>query len=1449
MAQPPIDQNGVKLRDPEDFDSLRSDIFDGVKQEVISAFPKSYGGVRLEVDDVDYEGDDDWDFAAQRNALLNDDFLAKKLKGTVRLFDEATGDLIEERRQSLMRVPWLTQRGTFIHKGNEYSTINQNRLVPGPYTRRTESGMLETHFNPRPGSGRGFRLSFDPESAQYRLGVQSSQLHLYSLLKDLGHSDDDLAERWGPDVLRSNAEKYDARVLPRAYKHFVPAWKQEAGVTRDGMVEAVRGAISKIEVNRAVAQRTLPNWFDRTKSASWAAKQAGTVAARVFFERAVEQSPFSPDLRPSELWRTRAHDHIDIRADQRLLGTKRASIAVDLDGTLAHKDPGPFDPNEIGAPIPAMMERVKKWIADGEEVVIFTARAATKSNIPPVKAWLKEHGLGGLKVTCRKTYDIEEIYDDRAYRVERNTGKIKKASITDSADLWDEDEEAFHEVHVPDIWAHLGDRPSEEVDIDQIWGGTESSPGFSEARLEAADTDYPIILDNYTEGEGFQGGLVDGRHRKIKLQRAGAKKIRAVKLTPADIKALLAQAKSKVKSAAAIPNVEIGERKETFWICPHCKDQIHEKGSYLRDALDDFRSGAVERPIVHVHGACGGEFMPPPPSPEEQAWLERLKSARVLPPVALVFEKEAYKVSGDPSKDFTVTWDSEEEREKFDRGQKERDRKWRAGGKKTDMGELIYDDLTKDAKVTPEKLQAARAVTDEPKSHAQAEAGNYAKGTVWWNGLKIRLENSKGSVRKGLNPDGTIMWKSKLYADYGYIAGTRGVDGDEFDVFIGPHLDSEIVFIVDQVEQPKKKRVAKSASSPTFSNDTEERTPRATRHIRISDLVGHEGSLSEPQASSLPPVWGAGGEDLRKVAQEFPRVHAGHGGAHGAGVVLGQEERERGLHTEELSLGHPDGAVSKQAQQRESSFQGEVARDSRDIGDHKSEGEHYQAAPEERVARGAGGDVSAGVGAQQKSAAYLAGADADLSRVVREDRDSVFVSQGAFVSRPFNSRGVGDGALFEKGGKAGDFDEHKAILGVRTTEEARALYLANFPAGWICGPIRSMTFPQFKIWLRQSKKLKAVADTPTVKMASAAEGFDPDLGEDAMQEAYDAVYGGSKPRLASMQSWPAEWMPPGSDSLGWINWYQQYLNGNRTDDDPRQIKRWKAFKARHGTQFKKNPTPRRAYALRYWAIDPLKMIDDEADREAFKGRMEDYRAKESERWLREKTASLTFPDLKLLANFLNTHHGAGIPLNATQPQIEDAIAMFLGADDAEASAFMGAADSIEKEASANKGCLMVNLPLNDTVKIVSWAQENIPESDLAEDGIERTSHVTVLYGFDPKVKHKDVAPLLPSEALQLKLGKVKRFKADDNRPDSDVLVVAVESEDLTKLNKKIRDEMGDSVHLNYPGYTPHLTLAYVKPGSCSSLDGHAVFDGQVYLCSTLVFSTAGRKRKMTLKIK
>lgn len=137
---------------------------------------------------------------------------------------------------------------------------------------------------------------------------------------------------------------------------------------------------------------------------------------------------------------------------------------------------------------------------------------------------------------------------------------------------------------------------------------------------------------------------------------------------------------------------------------------------------------------------------------------------------------------------------------------------------------------------------------------------------------------------------------------------------------------------------------------------------------------------------------------------------------------------------------------------------------------------------------------------------------------------------------------------------------------------------------------------------------------PGLEKRSSA--FSPDLTAEEMQEAVDSIYDHKAPRLASMKAWPQEWLDD-QDKMGWLEWYKNYSDGRRSDTDERQMKRWNSFKARHGSQFVKNPTPRRAYALRNWAIDPLELLPED-QRGPFQQLMEAYKAKEYKKWDKKK---------------------------------------------------------------------------------------------------------------------------------------------------------------------------------------------------------------------------------------
>lgn len=77
------------------------------------------------------------------------------------------------------------------------------------------------------------------------------------------------------------------------------------------------------------------------------------------------------------------------------------------------------------------------------------------------------------------------------------------------------------------------------------------------------------------------------------------------------------------------------------------------------------------------------------------------------------------------------------------------------------------------------------------------------QGSIQMQGLSISVENRKGSVRKGEAADGT-KWRTLMKVPYGYIKGVLGRDKDHLDCFVGDNKDSEIVFVINQVDPLKK---------------------------------------------------------------------------------------------------------------------------------------------------------------------------------------------------------------------------------------------------------------------------------------------------------------------------------------------------------------------------------------------------------------------------------------------------------------------------------------------------------------------------------------------------------------------------------------------------------------------------------------------------------------------
>lgn len=99
-------------------------------------------------------------------------------------------------------------------------------------------------------------------------------------------------------------------------------------------------------------------------------------------------------------------------------------------------------------------------------------------------------------------------------------------------------------------------------------------------------------------------------------------------------------------------------------------------------------------------------------------------------------------------------------------------------------------------------IRARKRVAADP-TPAQIEAGNYGKGHFHWRSMDISIEVRKGARRRKGGLHGRPVWTSPpMLCDYGQFVGEKpGRDGDPVDVFIGPDLDSEIVFVINQVRQ------------------------------------------------------------------------------------------------------------------------------------------------------------------------------------------------------------------------------------------------------------------------------------------------------------------------------------------------------------------------------------------------------------------------------------------------------------------------------------------------------------------------------------------------------------------------------------------------------------------------------------------------------------------------
>lgn len=162
----------------------------------------------------------------------------------------------------------------------------------------------------------------------------------------------------------------------------------------------------------------------------------------------------------------------------------------------------------------------------------------------------------------------------------------------------------------------------------------------------------------------------------------------------------------------------------------------------------------------------------------------------------------------------------------------------------------------------------------------------------------------------------------------------------------------------------------------------------------------------------------------------------------------------------------------------------------------------------------------------------------------------------------------------------------------------------------------------------------------------------------------------------------------------------------------------------------------------------------------------------------------------------------------------------------------------EEEKPREFSSTQVNLP-GPVADEVRRAAAAIPDEDLADNGREDEPHITVKYGLHSDKADEVAAALADEPPVRVKLGKVTKFPEKDGR-GFEVVKFDVDSPDLHRLNKKVADAVPHTD--TFPTYEPHVTLAYVKPGTADKYVGEHPLTGTEIELDRIMFSGKDRTK-------
>lgn len=241
-----------------DIPATRDAIYNSVLQAAANYAPAKNQRYSLRLVKPEYEGPATFSRAEEKRAVLEGRSLGRRLRGTWELItNDEQPQVLDSRRVTLASVPHMTDRGTFILNGSEYTLAHQMRLRPGIFTRVKESGEIESHINVA--KGHGHRYFLEPESGVFRAQFGQARLPLMPILKALGATDKQIRDAWGNELFVANSKSTDQQTIKKLYA------KISRGQSTDPeeMQTAIRKAFAEMTLDPEVTKRTLGEAYDR----------------------------------------------------------------------------------------------------------------------------------------------------------------------------------------------------------------------------------------------------------------------------------------------------------------------------------------------------------------------------------------------------------------------------------------------------------------------------------------------------------------------------------------------------------------------------------------------------------------------------------------------------------------------------------------------------------------------------------------------------------------------------------------------------------------------------------------------------------------------------------------------------------------------------------------------------------------------------------------------------------------------------------------------------------------------------------------------------------------------------------------------------------------------------------------------------------------------------------